>query len=1262
MFGRNRPRPTHLGSWPLALVLVAAALVLATAPSALGAGQILASQEGLPDVDARAGAVAPTAAQLNTVSSLGAHATWNRFGTPQSLIKYGGYLAAGLSSDPVTAARSFISSNAGLFRLSAQGVSNLELLSDSPMIGSEGHAVLFRQTFGGLPATQDGLITLGVVGGKIAYVSSSSAGDGSAPAEALLSPAQAWAAAATDVGRQVSVMSVLTSRTDPKTGWTGLKVAGFADYQRVRLTALPTYTQGVRPAYEVLFQDTNPAWPSAYKEYIDALTGATIFRQNAVQEAATCDAAGINCTYSGELPVGATVECGPYEGPFAAPTGTKSIDAVATEDVAINDIILELHYGQDNVVASSDILFSPEAIHYEPSGGVPAGSYYIRICPFTHSPDDYTPPYTYHGTITINTAAGTTPPLASTPKWQVFEANPPLDLSTTDTRVFDCWLASLSGLTPADAECQVAVANSASRAPWDFDVQANAPTGTTKGNNANTAEAWGSPLTPGGAQRPVQPDRRYAYPWTNVWQTSKCSPSNFTPGGNDIFASVTNLFVGHNRMHDFSYNLGFTETNFNAQQSNFGNTNPGPYPAGREADPEIGDSQAGAVSGGAPSYLGRDNANQITLNDGVSPITNQYLWQPIAGAFYSPCVDGGFDTSVFGHEYTHLISNRMVAGPDSGLSGYQAGSMGESWSDLDAVEYLNENGYVPTNGENPFSVGAYVTGNPQKGIRDYSIDDNPLNYSDLGFDTAGPEVHADGEIWNGVNWSIRQALVDKYNATFPASDSARQAACAAGKYAADACPGNRRWIQIVYDAWLLMPSAVSMVDARDAYLAADQMRFGGANQTELWRAFSQRGLGIGAHSAGTADNQATPSFESPAQPNATVTFDAVNADALNAHVNATVYVGKYEDRAVPIADTDAGTTLSNTAQFVPGTYDFIVQAPGYGLTRFTKTIASAQATAITFQLQTNWASAANGAVASGDGSDLGNLIDDTENSNWTATGRMPSVDGTTVTVKLGGGAHQISSVRVSAMLNPGQNRFSALRKFELWACNSATADCSSDAGFSNVYTSADDAFPGARPRPVSPDLIIRTFQLSAPVTATHLRLVVKTNQCTGIPGIQTDDDNDPANDSGCVTGSARDNEVRAAELEAFSPPTADLSVTKTGPATLKVGSLATYSITVKNDGPAAASGVVAIDKLPFKAEFRSVKASQGTCTKATVNNVTSVTCKLGSMASGSTATITIVAKLRVTGTATNTVSVSEASPGDSNSSNDTATWNTTVTP
>ena len=47
-----------------------------------------------------------------------------------------------------------------------------------------------------------------------------------------------------------------------------------------------------------------------------------------------------------------------------------------------------------------------------------------------------------------------------------------------------------------------------------------------------------------------------------------------------------------------------------------------------------------------------------------------YLWQPIAGAFYAPCVDGDFDMSVIGHEYTHAITNRMIGGPNAGLSGF----------------------------------------------------------------------------------------------------------------------------------------------------------------------------------------------------------------------------------------------------------------------------------------------------------------------------------------------------------------------------------------------------------------------------------------------------------------------------------------------------------------------------------------------------------------------------------------------------------------
>jgi hypothetical protein len=136
----------------------------------------------------------------------------------------------------------------------------------------------------------------------------------------------------------------------------------------------------------------------------------------------------------------------------------------------------------------------------------------------------------------------------------------------------------------------------------------------------------------------------------------------------------------------------------------------------------------------------------------------------------------------------------MVGGPDASLTGEQAGAMGESWSDLDALEYQHEYGLGPGRGANPWAEGPYVTGNKRRGIRDYPLDANPLNYSDVGFDVPGAEVHADGEIWNAVNYDIRRAMVQRYNASFPASDRARQVRCADGKVPLRSCPGNRRWI------------------------------------------------------------------------------------------------------------------------------------------------------------------------------------------------------------------------------------------------------------------------------------------------------------------------------------------------------------------------------------------------------------------------------------------------------------------------------------
>jgi hypothetical protein len=124
------------------------------------------------------------------------------------------------------------------------------------------------------------------------------------------------------------------------------------------------------------------------------------------------------------------------------------------------------------------------------------------------------------------------------------------------------------------------------------------------------------------------------------------------------------------------------------------------------------------------------------------------------------------------------------------------------------------------------------------------------------------------------------------------------------------------------------------------------------------------------------------------------------------------------------------------------------------------------------------------------------------------------------------------------MLQSGQARFTALRKFEIWACTASVANsnCTSG-GFTKVFQSKDDAFPGTAPRPVSPDLIIRSFTLPAAVTATHLRLVVDSTQCTGGPAFAGAQDNDLTNEpTDCTLGGPSDT-VRAAELEAFSSTT-----------------------------------------------------------------------------------------------------------------------------
>jgi uncharacterized repeat protein (TIGR01451 family) len=611
--------------------------------------------------------------------------------------------------------------------------------------------------------------------------------------------------------------------------------------------------------------------------------------------------------------------------------------------------------------------------------------------------------------------------------------------------------------------------------------------------------------------------------------------------------------------------------------------------------------------------------------------------------------------------------------------------MGESFADLNGIEVLREYSFVPVSNENPFAVGAYVTGSKQRGIRNYGMNfprtgafptpgvsplTNPFAFGDLGYDASSTSPHADGEIWSAVNHDIRQALVTKYNAAYPELNTLLQRQCAEGKRTPDTCPGNRRWIQIMYDAFLLMPVSPTMLQARDAYLAADLMRASPSvsvnwpsNQNELWLAFARRGFGQFASSTtgtplSTSDTDPKPDFASPNHGEATVTFRAVASNESNAAVNARVFVGHYEARVSPIAVTGTAASgnpspdtnnLDNRALFVPGTYEFVAQAKGYGHVRFTRTFTAGSSTTVTINMPTNYASSTKGAVATpGPGTQARptHLNDDTEATNWEATGAP--VNGRFITVDLAGTSPRtVNRVQVSALNIQGQNRFTMLRSFKIQTSTNGTT-------FSDWITSPANAFPGDVIRPLVPDMILRSFSGSSR-QATHVRLVVLTNQCTGQTRFQGVQDSDPFNATDCRTGQEgvdpplsfgpQDMSVRAAELQVFSsaggagdgngdgqpppPPPPDDDecdidddIVKLGPPVASPGSNVEYTITYTNVGDTDDDDCEIDDLLGDDLTYVS-STGGGTYDAATGT----VTWNTGKVAAGASRSFTLTAKV-----------------------------------
>ncbi len=252
-------------------------------------------------------------------------------------------------------------------------------------------------------------------------------------------------------------------------------------------------------------------------------------------------------------------------------------------------------------------------------------------------------------------------------------------------------------------------------------------------------------------------------------------------------AAVTNLFYFVNVAHDYYYSLGFTETAANFQTDNFGL-------GGLGNDPILAQSQCGDAV---------NNAYSIPVPEGIPGRICMGIFTQGTQSLNDD-VDSDYEGEIVLHEYGHGMSTRLVgAGTSTScLDGLQSGAMSEGWSDYFASSFFN----------NPIE-GAYVVQAPA-GIRRHSYEGYPFTYEDVG--NSGYEEHDDGEIWAATLWDLRNTL---------------------GQQVADL---------LVVNGLKATVCSPSMIDARDAILAADQATNGGANRAAIWAVFARHGMGFSA--------------------------------------------------------------------------------------------------------------------------------------------------------------------------------------------------------------------------------------------------------------------------------------------------------------------------------------------------------------------------------------------------------------------------------
>lgn len=284
----------------------------------------------------------------------------------------------------------------------------------------------------------------------------------------------------------------------------------------------------------------------------------------------------------------------------------------------------------------------------------------------------------------------------------------------------------------------------------------------------------------------------------------------------DADAAMANVFWVLNDAHDRFRALGFDEASGAAQVDDFGR-------GGEEGDPVWALVQFASRDGTVPTGQ---------INTGVAA-DGSFTWMTV-GVFQVPGTgelrDGAFERDLLVHEYAHVVSTRLLGGEPSCWSGAQPAAIAEGFGDFFAASFTGD----PV-------IGAWVSGDPDTGLRQAALDRNPFSLLQLCADGCNPQ--RDGEIVSGILWDVRERL---QSALGPES----------GVVAAE---------RLALEALRYVPCRPTLVDLRDGMLLADVALDGGAHHCLIWAAFRDRGVGASTQTSGPDDRFPLAGFDDPPQ-------------------------------------------------------------------------------------------------------------------------------------------------------------------------------------------------------------------------------------------------------------------------------------------------------------------------------------------------------------------------------------------------------------